>query len=127
MTGIQANTVQNDKARWGAGSEVTANASAIAFCYPPRDTVKGGVLADLLSGRTITHLDCWQDHGSSRLAHHIYVLKADGWPIQVIEKEVPTRRGRRAQIAFYSLKPETIATAGERGQCFVMQGTKGAA
>jgi len=124
---MSANDRQNDKARWGAGSEVTANASATAFCYPPRDTVKGGVLADLLSGRTITHLDCWQDHGSSRLAHHIYVLKAHGWPIQVIEKEVPTRRGRRAQIAFYSLKPETIATAGERGQCFVVQGTKGAA
>lgn len=124
---MSANDRQNDKARWGAGSEVTANASVIAFCYPPRDTVKGGVLADLLSGRTITHLDCWKDHGSSRLAHHIYVLKADGWPIQVIEKEVPTRRGRRAQIAFYSLRPETIATAGERGQRFVVQGAKGAA
>lgn len=109
---------QNDKARWGAGSDVTANASATAFCYPPRETVKGGVLADLLSSRTLTHIDCWRDHGSSRLAHHIHVLRADGWPIQSIEREVKTRHGRIAQIAFYSLKPEDIAAAGERGRRF---------
>lgn len=109
---------KNDKARWGAGSDVTANASATALCYPSRETVKGGVLADLLSGRTLTHLDCWRDHGSSRLAHHIHVLRADGWPIQSIEREVKTRHGRIAQIAFYSLKPEDIAAAGERGQRF---------
>lgn len=127
MTSIRATTEQNDKARWGAGSDVTANASATAFSYPQRETVKGGVLADLLSGRTITHLDCWRDHGSSRLAHHIYVLKADGWPVHVVEKEVSTRRGRRAQIAFYSLKPETIEAAGERGQRFVAQCARGAA
>lgn len=124
---MSASDSQNDKARWGAGSEVTANASAHAFCYPPRETVKGGVLADLLDGRTLTHLDCWHDHGSSRLAHHIYVLKADGWPIQTTEKEVTTRRGRKAQIAFYALNPETIAEAGERGQRYVAQCAKGAA
>lgn len=118
MAGTQATTAQNDKARWGAGSEVTANASTTAFCYPPRGTVKAGVLADLLNGRTLTHLDCWHDHGSSRLAHHIHVLRADGWPIQSIEQEVKTRHGRIAQIAFYSLKPEDIAAAGERGRHF---------
>lgn len=115
---MSANDHKNDKARWGASSDVTANASVTAFSYPQRETVKGGVLADLLSGRTITHFDCWRDHGSSRLAHHIYVLKADGWPIHVVEKDVSTRRGRRAQIAFYSFKSETIEAAGERGQRF---------
>jgi hypothetical protein len=109
---------RNDKARWGAGSDVTANTSTTALCFPSRETVKGGVLADLLNGLELTHWDCWRDHGSSRLAHHIHVLKADGWPIQKVEKSVSTRHGRVAQIGYYSMKPEDIAAAGERGQRF---------
>lgn len=112
---------KNDKARWGAGSEATANATATAFCYPPHETVKAAVLADLLSGRTLSHLDCWLDHGSSRLAHHIWVLKADGWPIDSVEKGVQTRKGRSARVAFYALKPAAIREAGAAGARFVAE------
>lgn len=62
------------------------NADA-SFSYPDPATVKGRVLADLLAGKTLTHLDAWLAHGTSRLA----------------------------RIAFYSLPARSIANAGDAG------------
>lgn len=103
-----------------------ATATTNVFSYPDPTTVKGRVLADLLAGRRITHLDCWREHGSSRLAHHCYMLRGIGWPIDTEEIEVTTRRGRQAQIGEYSLPAEVIEEAGERGQRYVASAQRGA-
>lgn len=98
-------------------AEGTAFQIALELSYPPPSTVKGRVLGDLLAGRTITHKDTWMEHGSSRLAHHVYALRRDGWPVDMVEREVPTSdSGRTAAIGFYSLPHEVIDQAGERGQ-----------
>ena len=100
-------------------AEGTAFQIASELSYPPAPTVKARVLGDLLAGRTITHRDTWIEHGSSRLAHHVYALRRDGWPIDMVEREVPTSdSGRSAAIGFYSLPREVIDQAGECGQRF---------
>jgi hypothetical protein len=73
------------------------------------------VLAALLTGAELTHLDCWERFGSSRLAHHAFILRGAGWPIQTVERPVPTSDGRQAIIAFYRLPKATIDQAGEAG------------
>ena len=101
-------------------AEGTAYQIALGLSYPPPSTVKGRVLGDLLAGRTITHRDTWIEHGSSRLAHHVYSLRRDGWPVDMVEREVPTSdSGRSAAIGFYSLPQDALHQAGERGQRFV--------
>lgn len=101
-------------------AEGTAFQIASELSYPPAQTVKAQVLGDLLAGRTITHRDTCIEHGSSRLAHHVYALRRDGWPIDMVERYVPTSDGgRTAAIGFYSLAQEVIDQAGERGQRFV--------
>lgn len=106
----------NENARGQAGVFETAD-TASAFSFPHPSTVKGRVLGDLLTGRVITHKDCWIEHGSSRLAHHVYSLRRDGWPVEMVEREVPTSdSGRTASIGFYNLPQDVIHQAGERGQ-----------
>jgi len=88
-------------------------------CYPDPSTVKGEVLADLISGKHITGLDCWRGHGSSRLASHIHALSKLGWLIHRETAKVTTSKGRTAVIRQYSLSPGLIANLGERAQQFV--------
>jgi hypothetical protein len=98
----------------------TAIQTESELSYPPPSTVKGYVLGDLLAGRTITHKDTWIEHGSSRLAHHIHILRRTGWPVVMVKREVTTTdSGRTAKIGVYSLPRESIDEAGERGQQFV--------
>ncbi len=88
--------------------------------FPARlNTVLAAVLADLIEGQRITHLDCWRKHGSSRLAHHIHVLRRDGWTIATDDRDVSTSDGRHQEIAEYSLPTDTIAAAGERGRQYI--------
>ena len=90
--------------------------------YSSPSTVKGRVLGALLRGERITHLDCWKRFGSSRLSHHAYSLKHDGWPVQMIEQTVTTSdAGRAASIGTYFLTAEVIEAAGERGQQFAQE------
>lgn len=91
------------------------------YDFPTERTVKAAVLADLLERRAITHQDCWLEHGSSRLAHHVMVLRDAGWPIETHRRLVPTSDGRTADIGTYtldlgrvSLDPETIREYIER-------------
>lgn len=106
----------NENARGQAGVFETADTTS-AFSFPHPSTVKGRVLGDLLAGRTITHKDTWIEHGSSRLAHHVYALRRDGWPIDMVEREVPTSdSGRTAAVGFYNLPQDAIHQAGERGR-----------
>ena len=92
-----------------------------AFCYPSPSSVKGRVLSDLLSGYRLTHYDVLEMHGSFRASHHVLVLRRAGWPITTEEICVPTRDGRTARIALYSLPKETIEAAGEPGQDFIAE------
>lgn len=73
------------------------------YVFPNERTVKAAVLADLLGRRSITHRDCWLAHGSSRLAHHVMVLRDGGWPIETNRRFVPTSDGRTADIAHYTI------------------------
>ena len=92
------------------------------FCFPSPSAVKGRVLGALLAGETLTHLDCWRRFGSARLAHHAYVLRGIGWPVQMEERAVTTSDGgRSAIIGNYFLPRETIAAAGERAQTFAAE------
>jgi len=89
--------------------------------FPSPTTVKGRVLADLLSGDKLTHMDVWERDGSSRASHHVLMLRKAGWPVITDEIDVPTSDGRVARIGLYSLPPETIEAAGERGQRFIAE------
>lgn len=98
-----------------------AKTARLAFCYPKASTVKGRVLGDLLAGRQITHRDCWTEHGSSRLAHHILMLRQAGWDVQMTEVDASTSDGRTARIGLYSLDASVIAAAGEAGSAYVAE------
>lgn len=87
--------------------------------YPSPGSVKGAVLADLLTGSSITHCDCWLSHGSSRLAHHILMLKRAGWTVETDEDHVSTSDGRRVTIARYKLSRSAIQGASEEGRQFI--------
>ncbi len=89
--------------------------------FPSIPSVKAAVLADLLSGRKITHKHCWIEHGSSRLSHHILMLRKAGWPVITEEIDAQTSDGRIAQIGLYSLPAESIDEAGICGQLFVIE------
>ena len=87
------------------------------FRYPSPETVHGRVLGALLRGEHLTHKDCWLRFGSSRLSHHIYVLRGTGWVIQMVEQTVTTSdAGRSATIGVYSLAQDVVTAAGEQGQ-----------
>lgn len=101
------------------GQSEQAKTAVAELCYPTIGSVKAAVLADLLRGDRISHLDVWQRHGSSRAAHHVLRLRRSGWPVITKEIDAPTSDGRVARIAEYSLSPETIDTAGEIGQRYI--------
>lgn len=95
------------------------------FSYPSPSSVKGRVLGAQLRGERLTHWDCWQRFGSARLSHHIYVLRREGWPVEMIERSVSTSdAGRPATIGVYFLADETIHQAGEQGQDYAAECAK---
>ncbi len=83
------------------------------------NTVVAAVLADLLEGQQVSHLDCWRRHGSSRLSHAIWLLRGDGWPIRTNDADVDTSDGRVATIGLYMLDAWAINATGERGNEFI--------
>lgn len=87
----------------GRDDSATRPSQGGKLAYPNVRTVKAAVLADLLEGRSITHRDCWLEHGSARLSHHILMLRKSGWPIETHRKLVPTSDGRTADIGVYLL------------------------
>lgn len=109
----------------GGGREVMRGEcnvnNAGAGKYPGPSSVKGRVLAALLTGAELTHLDCWERFCSSRLAHHVHMLREGGagWPIQTVERPVPTSDGRLVIIAFYRLPKATIDQVGEAGAAYI--------
>jgi Helix-turn-helix domain len=112
------------KGEGGANCELARpqfKTTARTFSYPAPGSVKGRVLADLLAGDKLTHMDVWQRHGSSRAAHHILRLRQADFPITTTDIDAPTNDGRTARIALYSLPPEAIDAAGERGQQFIAE------
>lgn len=88
--------------------------------FPSHNTVKAAVLADLLEGQELTHLDCWIKHASSRLSHHIWdLIHKHGWPIQCRGRSVECRDGRTAGIGVYWLPADGRPAAAEVEQEFI--------
>jgi len=105
----------NEKAALAGGFE-TACETVVEFSYPPAGSVKGRVLGLLLQGERLTHRDCWLRFASSRLAHHIYILRSIGWPVAMLEKSVSTTdAGRSAMVGEYWLPASVIQAAGCTG------------
>lgn len=90
--------------------------------YPAASAVKGRVLGALLRGEFMTHLDCWQRFGSSRLAHHVFALRRAGWPVRMMETTVRTSdAGRPAIIGEYYLDHTAIDEAGTAGERYAAE------
>lgn len=117
----EASVNENARLQPGAGQNKTTTP---VFCYPSPASVKGRVLADLLHGDKLTHMDVWERHGSSRASHHILRLRKSGWDVITDEIESPTSDGRIARIALYSLPVEIIDAAGEIGKRYVAESRK---
>tara|TARA_R110001583_G_C5671067_1_gene411143 strand:+ start:13840 stop:14217 length:378 start_codon:yes stop_codon:yes gene_type:complete len=97
----------------------TVESTQRQFSYPSPESVKGRVLADLLSGMDITGLDVLYRHCSTRAAHHILRLRQAGWPIETTAVDAPTRDGRSVRIGEYRLHQDAIDAAGDAGRRFV--------
>jgi hypothetical protein len=90
--------------------------------YPSSQTVIGRVLGALLRGEQLTHKDAWLRFGSSRLSHHAWQLRKDGWPVLMEWLDVTTSdAGRKAEIGVYSLPANAITEAGERAQKYAAE------
>lgn len=50
---------------------------------------------------SITSYEAIKDYGITRLAHHIYVHRKDGYAIQSVPLQKKTRFGRTATVAKY--------------------------
>jgi len=87
---------------------------------PPKpSTVIAEVLARLLTGQTLTHLDAWILSHTSRLAAHIHKLKELGWSIATIIEPVACGDGRTAHIARYQLIEPPEVVGDEKVRAFV--------
>lgn len=112
----------NANAAGQSGEGGNTNNTQNEFCYPSVHSVKGRTLGALLRGERITHLDCWRRFGSARLSHHVYVLRGIGWQVLMVEEQVTTSdAGRTASIGIYSLSPDVISKAGERGRHYAAE------
>lgn len=110
---------KNDNAHGQVGEVSKTKNIASQLSFPSPHSVKGRVLGAHLRSESLTHEDCWLRLGSSRLAHHVLMLRCTGWPIHMTEEVVKTSdAGRPASIVVYSLTPEFIDAMGEHGrQC----------
>lgn len=82
-------------------------------------TVIAEVLARLLTGQTLTHLDAWILSHTSRLAAHIHKLRELGWSIDTIPEPVACGDGRTAHIARYQLIEPPEVVGDEKVRAFV--------
>ena len=72
--------------------------------YPRPGSVRGQVLADLLTGKVLSALDAVSGSSTTRLAPAILALKHYGWRIESVEQAVGTIDGRVAHVAFYFMR-----------------------
>jgi hypothetical protein len=93
MSAVINELATNENAR-GQPGEGQSKTTTQPFSYPDPCSVKGCVLADLLHGDKLTHMDVWERHGSSRAAHHVLRLRKAGWDVITDEIEAPTSGGR---------------------------------
>jgi len=67
-------------------------------------TQKEQVLNHLKTYGSLTSWDAIMEYGITRLSHHIYCLRNDGFIIPVERVQVETRLGRTTIISKYSLR-----------------------
>lgn len=84
--------------------------------FPPvLDSVIAEVLACLLDGKTITQRESYERFSTVNIARTIHDLRHNyGWPVITTPEESPTRDGRIARYARYSLASDVIARYADR-------------
>ena len=88
--------------------------------YPRSNSLEAQALARFLHGHHISHQDFQKLTCSYRLSHFVYALRKKGWMVDSQDQHGKTNdpTGRVADYVRYSLSPETIRKAGEKGQTF---------
>ena len=71
---------------------------------PKKVTQKEQVLNHLKTYGSLTSWDAIMEYGITRLSHHIYCLRNDGFIIPDERVQVETRLGRTTIISKYSLR-----------------------
>ena len=69
-------------------------------------TQKEQVMNHLKTYGSLTSWDAIMEYGITRLSHHIYCLRNDGFIIPDERVQVETRLGRKTVISKYSLRNE---------------------
>ena len=83
--------------------------------FPPvLDSVIAEVLACLLDGQTITQREAYDRLSTVNIPRTIFDLRRYGWPVITTPEESPTRDGRIARYARYSLSSDVIARYADR-------------
>tara|TARA_R110000824_G_scaffold37613_1_gene115672 strand:+ start:416 stop:634 length:219 start_codon:yes stop_codon:yes gene_type:complete len=69
-------------------------------------TQKEQILNHLKNHKSITSWDAIMEYGITRLSHHIYCLRNEGFIIPDERVQVKTRLGRKTIISNYTLRDE---------------------
>ena len=94
----------------GGLNQTLAGADYTPVFPPVLDSVIAEVLACLLDGQTITQRESYEHFSTVNIARTIHDLRHFyGWPVITTPEESPTRDGRIARYARYSLASDVIA------------------
>ena len=95
-------------------NQVTAPADYTPTFPPKKDSVTAETLARLLDGQTITQREAYDRLSTVNIPRTIFDLRRYGWQGITTPEESPTRDGRIATYARYSLSPDVIAKYADR-------------
>ena len=90
-------------------NQVTAPADYTPTFPRKKDSVTAETLARLLDGQTITQREAYDRLSTVNIPRTIFDLRRYGWPVITTPEESPTRDGRIARYARYSLASDVTA------------------
>lgn len=93
----------------GGLNQTLAGADYTPTFPPKKDSVTAETLARLLDGQTITQREAYDRLSTVNIPRTIFDLRRYGWPVITTPEESPTRDGRIARYARYSLASDVIA------------------
>jgi hypothetical protein len=108
-------TPDRRQANSGVGEQLDLiEAPAFSPRWPPRASLSGRALSELLRGQRIKHPDFMRTTGSWRLAEPIRKLRRSyGWPVETIEIQSPTPENPARVIGEYLLPQWVIESVGD--------------